>query len=199
MKRSTPTLILVGLAPPLFCLSPAMSQSGRGTLTGTVKDASGAIVPGAEVLITNMGTGGELKAVTTSAGVYRVPYIPPGKYRVSATSPGFKKSVRENVEIHVAETVEVDILLEIGQLTDSVTVTGAAPTLERASAELGIASTEKEVHTWPIQVDDGTGQLQSFIFSSMPGTQGDGWEGSINGSQAFSHEVLIDGISVGRI
>jgi hypothetical protein len=71
--------------------------------------------------------------------------------------------------------------------------------LERASAEIGIVSNEKEVHTWPIQIDDGTRQLQTFIFSSMPGTQGDGWAGSVNGSQAFSHEILIDGISVGRM
>jgi hypothetical protein len=198
MKRSTGILFLVGLALTLFCLSPAMSQSGRGTLMGTVKDITGAVVPGAQVQITNMGTGAEFNAVTTNAGVYHVPYIPPGKYRISASITGFKKTVRENVEIHVAETVTVDLVLEVGQITDSVTVTAAAPLLEKSTMEIGTISTDKEVHTWPIQIDDGTRQLQSFIFSSMPGTQGGGWEGSINGSQSFSHEILIDGISVGR-
>ncbi len=199
MKRSTLILILAGLAVTLLCLSPAMSQSGRGTLTGTVKDASGGVVPGADVVITNTETGVELKAVTTSAGVYRIPYVPPGKYRISAVAAGFKKTVQENIEVHVAETAELDLALEIGQISDSVTVTGNAPMLEKATAELGIVSSEKEVHTWPIQIDDGTRQLQTFIFTSMPGTQGGGWDGSINGGQAFSHEILIDGISVGRM
>ncbi len=199
MKRSTPILILVGLALTLFCLSPALAQSGRGTLTGTVKDTSGAIVPAAEVTITNMETGVQIKAVATSAGVYHVPYIPPGKYTISASSTGFKKTVLENIEVHVAEVVTADVVLQVGQITDSVTVTSSAPMLEKASAEIGTVSTEKEVHTWPIQIDDGTRQLQTFIFSSMPGTQGDGWEGSVNGGQAFSHEILIDGISVGRM
>jgi len=199
MKRSTGILFLVGLALTLFCLSPAMSQSGRGTLMGTVKDTTGAVVPGAQVQITNMGTGAEFNAITTDAGLYRVPYIPPGKYRLSASNAGFKKTVQENVEVHVAGTTTADLVLEVGQISDSVTVTGTAPLLERASAEIGTVSTEKEVHTWPIQIDDGTRQLQTFIFSSMPGTEGGGWQGSINGSQSFSHEILIDGISVGRM
>jgi len=199
MKRSIGILFLVGLALTLFCLSPAMSQSGRGTLTGTVKDTTGAVVPGAQIVISNMGTGVEFDAITTDAGIYRIPYIPPGKYRISASNTGFKKTVRENVEIDVAETVTMDFVLEVGQISETVSVTGTAPMLERASAELGTVSTEKEVHTWPILIDDGTRQLQTFIFTSMPGTQGGGWEGSINGSQSFSHEILIDGISVGRM
>jgi hypothetical protein len=70
--------------------------------------------------------------------------------------------------------------------------------LESGSSEIGTNTTEKEVHTWPIQVDDGTRQLQTFIFSSMPGTQGNGFEGNVNGGQGYSHEILIDGISIGR-
>jgi hypothetical protein len=198
MKRSTRTILLVGLALALFCLSQAMSQSGRGTLTGTIKDPTGAVVPKAQVVVKNMESGAEFNTVATDSGVYHVPYIPPGKYIITASSSGFKKTVRENIEVHVAETITADLSLEIGAISDSVTVTAAAPMLEK-SMEIGTITTDKEVHTWPIQIDDGTRQLQTFIFNSMPGTQGGGWAGSINGSQTFSHEILIDGISVGRM
>jgi hypothetical protein len=199
MKRSTRTILLVGVALTLICLSPAMSQSGRGTLTGTIKDPTGAVIPKAQIMVRNVNTGVEFNTVTTESGIYHVPYIPPGKYSLTATNAGFKKTVRENIEVHVAETVTADLTMEIGSISDSVTVTAAAPILEKSTSELGVVSTDKEVHTWPLQVDDGTRQLQTFIFNSMPGTQGDGWNGAINGGQSFSHEILIDGISVGRM
>jgi outer membrane receptor protein involved in Fe transport len=188
-------LALVALLLP----PPAPAQSGRGSLTGVVKDATGAVVPGAEVVLKEMDTGTETTGRTTDAGVYRFPYVPPGKYSVSVTMTGFKKAVRDNVEVHVAQTVTADFNLELGQISDSVTVSSAAPLLERSTMEIGTISTEKEVHSWPILVGDGTRQLQTFLFTSMPGTQGDSWQGGINGSQSFSHEVLLDGISVGRM
>ena len=99
----------------------------------------------------------------------------------------------------LGQTVTVDFNLEIGQLSDQVTVMAETPLLEASNPEIGINTTEKEVHTWPIIVDDGTRQLQTFIFNAMPGTEGNTFAGSINGGQAYSHEILIDGISIGRI
>jgi hypothetical protein len=199
MTRLARFAISVSIALTL-CIPPAvMAQSGRGTLTGVVKDSTGAVVPGADVSITNMETGIQFNTQTTEAGLYRIPYVPPGKYKVTAALSGFKTAVRENVEIHVTQTVTADFTMEIGQISETVTVSATTPLLERSTPEIGTISTEKEVHTWPIQVGDGTRQLQNFIFSSMPGTQGNEWQGSINGSQSFSHEILIDGISVGRM
>jgi len=182
----------------LLSLPPAMAQSGRGTVTGLVKDASGGVVPGAEVVIKNIESGLEMNTQTTEAGVYRIPYVPPGKYLITVTMTGFKKAVRENVDILVTQTVTADFTLEVGQISDTVMVSSTAPLLERSTMEIGTAATEKELHQWPILVGDGTRQLQTFIFTSMPGTEGGEWQGSINGSQSFSHEVLIDGITVGR-
>ena len=198
MKRLTRILTVLSLLLALCCLPALMAQSGRGSLSGVVKDSSGAVVVGAEVVITNLDTGVELKTQSTDAGVYRIPYIPLGKYRVSATLTGFKKAVRENVSIHVTEAVTIDFVLEVGQISDSVTVSSTAPLLERASAEIGTVTTQHEMENWPIQIGDGTRGIQTFIFTSMPGTQGGEWQGSINGGQNFSHEILIDGITVGR-
>ena len=76
-----------------------MAQGTRGTITGTVKDASGAIVPGAEILILEKATGVETKSLTSEAGVYRAPYIPPGTYKVSVELKGFKTAIRDNVQV----------------------------------------------------------------------------------------------------
>jgi hypothetical protein len=178
---------------------PAAAQSGRGTITGIVKDPSGSIVPGADITITEIETGVVTRTVSTDAGTYRAPYLPPGHYKLAATVSGFKTSVADNIQVMLGQTVTVDFTLEVGQLSDQVTVISEAPLLESSTPEIGIGTTEKEVHTWPIMVDDGTRQLQTFIFAALPGTEGGGFAGSINGGQSYSHEILIDGISIGRM
>ncbi|MBI4472941.1 MAG: carboxypeptidase regulatory-like domain-containing protein, partial [Acidobacteria bacterium] len=80
MKRGCIPRILVTLVSLAFLSLPLAAQSGRGTITGVVKDASGAVVPGADILIVEKATGVQTKAFTTEAGVYRAPYLPPGKY-----------------------------------------------------------------------------------------------------------------------
>ena len=187
--------------PVLACLLLAGllgAQGTRGTITGTVNDASGAVVPGAEITILEKATGVETKSVTSEAGVYRAPYLSPGIYRVTVALKGFKTAIRDNVQILVTQTVNLDFTLELGEVTDEITVSAEAPLLESGSSEIGTNTTEKEVHTWPIQVGDGTRQLQNFIFTSLPGTQGESFLGSVNGGQGYSHEILIDGISIGR-
>ena len=195
MTKTASILLILVLAA---AAGPLLAQSGRGTITGAVQDGTGALVPGAEVTITNKGTGVEVKAVTTSTGVYRAPYLEPGTYHVSAALKGFKTAVRDNVPVLLTQTVTLDFTLEIGEVTDTVTVSAEAPLLESSTAEIGINATEKEFHTWPILVGDGTRQLQSFVFRALPGTSGGEFEGTINGGQAYSHEILIDGISIGR-
>lgn len=181
----------------MLCL-PLQAQSARGSINGVVRDASGSVVPGVEILIVNKETGVETKTVTTDAGVYRAPYLPPGKYKITASLPGFKTAVADNIEVLVAQTLDVDLMLEVGEVSDTVTVTSETPLLETGTSQIGVNTTEKEVHTWPIFVGDGTRQLQTFIFSSLPGTQGNEFAGTINGGQSYSHEILIDGISLGR-
>ena len=195
----TLTRILLSCLLILILGLPALAQSARGTITGLVRDPSGAIVPGADITVTEKATGIVTRTVSTEAGAYRAPYIPPGNYRITASLAGFKTAVADNIQVLVGQTVTVDFNLEIGQLSDQVTVLAQTPLLEASNPEIGINTTEKEVHTWPIIVSDGTRQLQTFMFSSLPGTEGNSFAGSINGGQAFSHEILVDGISIGRM
>jgi hypothetical protein len=187
-------VLVVLLTVPL-----SIAQSGRGAITGVVNDASDAVVPGAEITITNKANGEETKSQTTSAGLYRIPYVEPSTYKITVSLKGFKTATRDNVQVLLAQTVTVDFTLELGEFTENITVTGETPLLESSTAEIGTNATERDVRNWPIFVDDGTRQLQDFIFNTMPGTSGNGFEGTINGGQQYSHEILIDGISIGRM
>jgi len=182
----------------VFCAA-LFAQGERGTFNGTVLDPSGAAVAGASVKILNPATGVELTSVTTEAGVYRMPSISAGTYRITVSAAGFKGAVRENVVLGVAQTLTVDFKLEVGNVSDQITVSSEAPLLETGTAEIGSYVSKKEFDTWPIAVSGGRRQIQQFIFTSLPGSVGGTWQGSINGGQNYSHEILIDGISIGRM
>src|SRR5262249_20792268 len=113
--------------------------------------------------------------------------------------PGFKNAVRENVMLGVAQTLTLDFVLEVGASSEQVTVSAEAPLLETGTAEIGSYVSHKEFDTWPITVGDGQRQIQQFIFTCLPGAAGDCCPGSINGGQVYSHEILIDGIALGRM
>src|SRR5262249_36511340 len=106
-----------------FACSPvAFAQAVSATLIGTVTDSSGATVPNATVTVTETQTGVSRKTNTTSDGVYTVPYLAPGVYRVELENPGFKKFSRDNVGLAVSSTVRIDATLEPGALTETVDV-----------------------------------------------------------------------------
>ncbi|MDQ6666083.1 MAG: carboxypeptidase-like regulatory domain-containing protein, partial [Acidobacteriota bacterium] len=182
----------------IFSTAILFAQGERSSLNGTVTDSTGSAIPNAAVTVTENATNVETKTSTTTSGVYRVNYLPPGNYKISISAAGFRTDVAPKVDLRVAQTLTVDFKLEIGQVSDQVTVEGESPQLETGSAEIGRYVTKREFDTWPIQVDDGQRQIQTFIFSSLPGTVGDTFQGSINGGQQYSHEILIEGMSLGR-
>ena len=188
-------LVFVALVGTLLLFG----QGERGAFNGTVLDSSGAVIPQATVKALNVGTHIETSSQTTSAGVYRMPYLPPGTYNFIVTAPGFKTVIRENVGLSVAQTLTLDFTLEVGNASEQITVTSDAPLLETGTAEIGSYVSKKEFDTWPITVGDGRRQIQQFIFTSLPGTVGSTFQGSINGGQNYSHEILIDGMPLGRM
>jgi hypothetical protein len=117
---------------------------------------------------------------------------------VEAIKEGFKAGVANNIVVPVAQVVTVDLTLQVGSTTEMVTVTSEAPLLTPSTAEVSSSMTPDEFQLLPIEVDDGGRNPQTFIFTSLPGTVGDTWSGSINGGQLFSHEILIDGVTIGR-
>ena len=198
MRTRLFSLVLVLIA--LLCLgAPAFAQGDRGTITGIITDTANGVIPNVEVVATHMQTNSTFRGVSTSAGVYRIPYLPPGDYKLSAGMTGFKTAVVSPVVVAVAAVVTADIKLEVGSTTESITVSAEATHLESSSSELGYTVSVEDYHEWPIDSnDDGQRQIQSFIFNSLPGTTGDSYMGSINGSPTGSQEIYIEGISIGR-
>jgi Carboxypeptidase regulatory-like domain len=106
------------------------AQVDRGGLTGTVKDSSGAVVPGAKVTIINIGTHLTVLRTTDSSGTYVATNLPIGQYTVTFEKSGFKRTVQSNVGISVNQTAVVDATLEVGQVSQSVQVSAAPPLME---------------------------------------------------------------------
>jgi len=176
------------------------AQGILGALTGSIFDPTRALVPEAQVTITNMDTGVKWEVKSSTAGYYRVP-VPPGKYQVEARKEGFKAALATNIVVPVAQVVTIDLTLQVGATSQEVTVTAEAPLLTPSTAEVGAAVTPQEFQTLPVFLSDGGRQLDTFVWESLPGTTPD-WNpngyNSINGGQDSSHLILIDGVSIAR-
>src|SRR5215471_1111724 len=131
-------------------VTAALAQSDRGTITGTVSDPAGAVVAGAPVVIRNIENGAVYQAGSSATGNYTLAQLPAGQYELSVTVPGFKKYVRKSIQVDVAETYRVDVVLEVGSASESVTVTEAAPLLKTESGELSHTVATETMNNLPV-------------------------------------------------
>src|SRR5574340_237461 len=118
-------------------LGIARPQESRGTITGNVTDAQGAVIPGATVLITNTETNVASRSATNESGYFVVSLLNPGAYSISVEAAGFKKAVREGLQLNVGDRLEFAFQLEVGALSEAITVRADAAMLETASASSG--------------------------------------------------------------
>lgn len=143
----SPVLLLCSL---LAFSVAAFGQSDRGTITGTVADPGGAVVPAAAIEARNLSTGLTYQTASTATGNYTVTELPVGQYEIDATVAGFKKYVRRGLVVQAAQTYRVDITLEVGAQTESVTVTAEAPLLKTESGELSNNISDQSLDTLPV-------------------------------------------------
>src|SRR5215213_6994849 len=121
----------------VLLVAPATyGQTVTGTLRGTVSDSKGAVVPGAEVVIRNMETGQERTLKTESEGLYVAPFLPLGRYSVTASGPGFSKVAQENIEVTLNQTRVVNFTLNPSSVTEAVVVSGEAAPINTTNAEI---------------------------------------------------------------
>src|SRR5262245_23681979 len=135
----------VVLCPLVISAQMGWSQAVTGTLLGTVTDTSGAVVPNANVTATEVNTRISSRTSTTAEGLYTIPYLQPGTYRIEVEMPGFNKFARENVELKVASSVRVDATLEPGNVSEVVEVKAESPLLQTDRAEGAASFTRKSV------------------------------------------------------
>ena len=117
--------------------SLALGQDPRGAITGTVTDKTAAVIPGVAVRAVNAETGVAASAASNAAGNYHIPFLLPGMYRVTAELAGFKRFVRDNIEVRVGDTVGLTIQMEIGEVTESIEISETTPLLDTTGASLG--------------------------------------------------------------
>lgn len=186
----------------LFATAVAEAQLPTGTITGTVQDATGAVIPGVSVALSNPGIiGGNQQAATNERGVYQFTRLVPGIYGVKAELPGFRAAVRQNVTVNADVTVRVDLTLEVGALSDTVTVTGEAPLLDTTTA-LNQAVLDRQVldklptgnDLWSIGRMVPGVLLSKYDVGGSESFQQSGM--SVHGSASAEKKYAIDGMDV---
>ena len=200
--RVTGTILSVVLLMPLMAFAQATGQ-----INGLVTDTQGGVLPGVTLEVTNMDTGAVRTTVTGDDGLYTVPLLQPGNYSVKASLNGFKTAVREFVRVTVTETARVAFELEVGQLSEVLTVTGTATLVETTNATHGIVIDEQKVVDLPLNGRNFT-QLGTLIPgvvappTSLGGQTGDATPGgfgnatggfNVNGMRNQSNNFLLDG------
>lgn len=185
-------LVVLGLAPNLCHAQNAAS----GAVLGTVTDPSGAVVRSAQIELINMETGAKNPATTSAQGSYAFPSVAPGTYRVTATAKGFRTSAITGVSVQVNSTSTVNVSLEVGEVTSTVEVSGAAQQVElqRSDSTLGDVIGQKPLLQLPTRLR----QAQELTFLQAGATQGNGGDsgGSVAGAVNDQTTFTLDGIDI---
>jgi hypothetical protein len=145
----------------LLLIPAAFAQSDRGTITGTVTDPAGAMIPNAAIEAKNTQTGVVFNTVSSATGNYTLSQLPVGIYQLSATVTGFKQYVRTGITVMVAQTLRLDIPLEVGSISETVTVSADAPLLKTESGELSHNVTTDRINELPL-ISVGGGIRSSY-------------------------------------
>jgi hypothetical protein len=163
------------------------------SISGTVTDPSGAVVPGATVTVKNTDSGIEFKTVTTNQGGYSVPSLSVGKYIVTVTASGFKSATVRDVEINAGTPATVDMVLEIGQATETVVVQGGAQIIQTQTANVSTTLNTKQIINLPQVSRNPVNFVTQMAGVNTPGQNRDS---TVNGLPQSAIDITLDGINV---
>lgn len=174
----------------------AFAQSNTGIISGRIADQSGAVVPGAQITVTATDTNSESNSVSNADGLFRIPSLIEGPYRVVVVAQGFKKEIRDGLSLRIGENLNLEIKLEVGSATESIQVTGEAPLLDTQTSSTGQVMEGDYFYKlpnyqhWEKGVLYYTPQVQTSN-SPWPGSLGN-W--NINGGNSYQTAQYEDGI-----
>jgi hypothetical protein len=200
------TLIHIGLVlllalPAVFLPACADAQEFRATISGAVSDPTGAVVPGTAVTATEITTGSVSKTTADSAGQYVIPFLAPGTYRIEAQAEGFQKVLRNAVTLQAGDHPVINLALTVGNASQTVSVSTAAPLIDQSNASIGQVITTSQIADLPLNgrtpiqltelsigvIDTGTPtQVRAFDNNAA-----NAW--SIGGTPSQTSEILLDG------
>jgi outer membrane receptor protein involved in Fe transport len=192
----------------LLPFAPALFAQATARLTGAVVDSSGAAVPAAEITVFNAETGVERRTIASDAGDFTFPSLSPGDYTITVSKSGFRQIKREGIRLEVNQTARVDFTLEVGAVTETVQVTGAAPPIDSDTSSIGQVIETKAIEDLPLNgrnfvqlatlgpgvVGVGFGAKGTIMSGSRPDDLRPGSELFSNGNRENSNNFLMDGI-----
>ena len=187
----------LGLFVSLTLGAALWAQSNRASITGTVKDSSGALIPGVEVTATNVETGVPTKSVSNDDGIYVIPNLPPGKYALEFKRDGFETLKREAITLESTEAARIDAAMKVGSVTSQVTVTANAPVLDLEKPSVGTNMNGQIVTELPLSIYGGGRSVEDFAVAITPGYSpySSPYGAVVNGGQWFTKEYTVDGTS----
>lgn len=196
-------VLTVFLAIFIHLTGQAYAQVAGATLTGTVTDSSGAVIPKAQVTVTDVATGVSRRIATDNAGFYAAPNLLPGNYQVSVTAPGFSTGVRSGITLTVGAQQALDFTMQVGQVTETVQVTGEAPLVQLTSSTLSgevNATTVRELplngRSWTDLAKLQPGVVAAQTHASQDVNRGFGAQLSISGARPQQNNYRLDGVSI---
>lgn len=204
MRISLANLVLLGMLPAL----PAAAQDVRASISGTVTDPTGAVVAGVEIKVMSVERGTTEQTTSNDAGLFLVRYLQPGAYTLTAEHAGFKKVVRSGIVLAAADNPSLDLRMELGQTSESVTVTGEVSLLQTETSTRSATIESRAIEDIPtagrnlyqfqyslpgvIKQSRYWGSMELYAFGNINGV-------SISGGRSGENETLIDGVSNTRM
>ena len=201
-------VLLAGIVAALPVIGLLDAQSPNASLTGRFTDPSKAIIADVRVVAINVGTNIRYETLTNGTGEYYIPNLPPGTYRLEAQKTGFNTVIKPDVVLHVQEAVEINFEMTLGSTSESITVTGGAPTVQTASPELGAVMDSQTVRELPLNgrswtdlatLESGVALVETqinYTTGSGRGNRGFGEQFSISGGRPQQSTFRLDGVSV---
>lgn len=190
-------MVCVCLLLQLIFVGVLGAQTNRSTITGTVTDSSGAPMAGVEVSAKNLGTSVETTTVSNTDGIYSIPNLFPGAYSLEFRKTGFKPLTFRSVTLESTQVAQMNTTLQVGPVTETLTVTTDAPVLDRESAAIGTNMKGDVVTDLPMSIYNGGRFVENFAVAITPGYSpiSSPYNAVINGSQYYTKDYTIDGTS----
>jgi len=198
-------VLAICIAIAVCMAAPVFGQAVSGTILGTVTDVTGAVHPSAKVTVVNEGTGLTRTMTSDSNGEYVFPSLPTGRYTVMAEVSGFKTLAISNIALGVDQRARIDLKLETGAISETMTVEGRAPLLQTSSSELGTTVTNQQIEALPLNGRNFVNLTRTVpgVLRGIPGANIDGagslaWRASAsfsaNGQRPRDNNFMLDGV-----
>lgn len=199
MRNTVEKSLRISVAAGLFCLAAA-AQTITGSFTGTITDASGAVIPNARVTATNVGTNLSYTASTNDAGVYNILFLPVGQYQLTVDSQGFKQARLGPFRVEVNQIARVDVRMEVGDAAQTVEITDVVPVLQTESTQTGDTLSSTKLTSIPLNGRNFVSLTLLIPGAVSPNPSGMnsrlGARPYVNGNREQTNNFMLDGVDV---